>query len=151
MSVIARGAARGDHAGGARVEGAEPNGGTTDAVVIEHCARLSAKRAKFRGLGNGREVLIHMQERNVCAHRNRGNQTVDQFTNCFALTATTTVNRGCRVEVDRLGRKQGGSRKQPPQLLQVLLIACTGQDFHSNGVARRDSRSKKCIDTLANR
>jgi hypothetical protein len=27
-------------------------------------------------------------------------------------------------------------------LLQVLLIARTGEDFHSNGVARRDSRFK---------
>lgn len=112
---------------------------------------LRVVNAKVRGGSNRREVLVQMKEWNPCAHRNCGNQTVDELANSLALTATTAINRRRGVEVDRLGRKQRGSRKQPPELLQVLLIASAGEDFHSNRIARRDSRSKKLVDALANR
>ncbi len=98
--------------------------------------------AKVSGRSNSREVVVQMQEWNVCAHRDCGNQTVDKLANSFALTATTTINRGRRVEVDRLGWKERGPRKQPPELLQVLLIARAREDFHPNGIARRNLRSK---------
>lgn len=94
------------------------------------------------------EVVVAMEQRRRSSDGNGSDEAVDQLSHCFPVPATRAVQRGCVFVVGRFGGQQRGAREQSSKVVEVLLVSCTGEHFHSDGVARGDLVVQECVDAV---
>ncbi len=92
-----------------------------------------------------------MQDRHVGADGNGGDEAIDELPDRLPLAATVTIDAGRLVIVRAIRGKDRSSRQKPTEPMQMLLVACSCKDLHSNGVADGYILRKQLIDSVANR
>lgn len=92
------------------------------------------------------EIVVAVKHRSTRAYRNRGNQTVHQFTNGFSAVSAQTVERCGLFIVRRLRRNSHCPSQKAPKIAQVSLVPRTGKHLHAN----RITDSKLFAQQLAN-
>ena len=92
------------------------------------------------------EVGVGVEDGDCSSDGYRGDEAVDQPPDRLAVAPTGPVKRG-RVLVVGGGRgQQRGPGEEPAELIEVLLVACPGQDLHAYRSAGGDVGFEERVD-----
>src|ERR1700730_2006146 len=91
------------------------------------------------------EVSVSVQDRCVGGDGDAGDEAVNELPGSLTGPTADSVERGRFLIVDRLGWQEGRAGQQPSEVMQVTLVARTGEQLHSDGVARGDVAGQKLI------
>ena len=99
--------------------------------------------------GQGIEVGVMVEEGKIIAQRHRSNQAVDQPPNRVSLGSTPSVQQRRGLIVRARDGEHRGSADQTSQILQVRLVACSGQQLHCYDVTNGDVTCQESIHFIA--
>ncbi len=97
------------------------------------------------------EVGITVQNGQVNPDGQRADQTVHEDANGRAATAAMAIKGRRLIEVAGLHRNQRGTRDESPQIAPMLLVPCSGEQFHTNCITCREVGVEEFADSVARR
>lgn len=97
------------------------------------------------------EVGVAVENRHVDPDGQCGDETIDEYPHGFALTAALPVERGGPIEVAGLQRNERGACDEPSEVPPVLLVPGSGQELHSDDVARGEVGAEQLSDSNTRR
>jgi len=101
--------------------------------------------------GQDVEVGIGVEHGDAVSNSDPGDQAVDEPPDGLATAPAATVETCRHLEVDALGAQRRSPSEEPTELVEMVVVASSGQDLHANGVADGDVSIQKFVDPLADR
>lgn len=88
------------------------------------------------------ELGIQVQHLYIAANGDRGDQTVDELAHGVPPVAASPIERCCSIIVHGFRGQGRRSCEEPPQLMEMLIVASAGEHFHANSIAGGDLDSQ---------
>lgn len=110
---------------------------------------LEPDNFEVRVLGQHVEIPVFVQHGDVGINRDRGDEAVNKFAYCCALTAAAAINGGGLLVVTGSGRKNCRHREQASQRIQVPLVAGSREQLHADCIAGGNVAAERRIGPAA--